>query len=212
MELAWSWCRSTWRQSWHLTMLVCVMCGLLGSVSLGAAAAARRTDSAYGRYLQWARASDVLVDVPGPLLPVVHAIERYPGADSSASWLGLNAQPVVDGKIDDSFLTDGIRGSLDAEYFGQDKLTVLAGRLPSLASTSKIVLTQPLATSLKAHLGGMLTWQFYRQRFNRNGIPIGAAPVLAGRSTFQVAAIVDVPPALSDVYDQASAAILTPAA
>jgi len=58
----------------------------------------------------------------------------------------------------------------------------------------------------------MLTWQFYRQRFNRNGIPIGAAPVLAGRSTFQVAAIVDVPPALSDVYDQASAAILTPAA
>jgi hypothetical protein len=38
------------------------------------------------------------------------------------------------GKIDDSFLTDGIAGSLDGEFYRDDKLTVLAGRLPPPAS------------------------------------------------------------------------------
>ena len=58
-------------------------------------------------------ASDVLVDVPGPVLPV------------------------IDGKLDDSFLTDGIRGGMDGEFYRQDRLTVLAGRLPPPSATTR---------------------------------------------------------------------------
>jgi len=126
---------ATWRLYWRTTLVVALIGGLLGAVALAALAGARRTDSAYGRYLRSVNASDVLVDVPGPVLPVIREIERLPGALSTAAWLGLNAQPVIGGKVDDSFLTDALTGSLDGEFYRQDKLTVLAGRLPPSNAT-----------------------------------------------------------------------------
>jgi hypothetical protein len=79
-------------------VVVAVIAGLLGAVALGALAGARRTQSAYGRYLRSVRASDVFVDVPGPLLPVIRDVEREPGALSAAAWIGLNAEPVIRGR------------------------------------------------------------------------------------------------------------------
>src|ERR1700723_1014188 len=79
MTLVWyAWRASRW-QMWRTTLLVMIIGGLLGTVALGAVAAARRTDSAYGRYLHAVNASDVTVNVPGPFLPVIKAIERAPG-------------------------------------------------------------------------------------------------------------------------------------
>ena len=50
--------------------------GLLGAVALGAVAGARRTSTAYDRYLMSIRASDVFVNVPGrlPAEPVLRPI------------------------------------------------------------------------------------------------------------------------------------------
>lgn len=75
-----------------MTLLIALIGGLLGAVALGALAGARRTDSAYGRYLRSANASDVMVDIPGPLLPVLREVMRVPGALASAAWVGLNAE------------------------------------------------------------------------------------------------------------------------
>jgi hypothetical protein len=107
-----------------------VIGGLLGAVGLASLAGARRTHSAYGRYLASINASTVMINVPGPVLSVIQHIEHLPDVSSSAAWLGLNATPIVRGKPDDSFLTNGVAGSLDGEYFRQDKVTVLAGHLP----------------------------------------------------------------------------------
>jgi hypothetical protein len=98
MTIAWYACRATWRQMWRNTVLVAIIGGLLGSVALGALAAGRRTDSAYGRYLRSVNASDVMVDVPGPFLTVIKAIERAPGSVSSAAWIGIGGDPVIRGK------------------------------------------------------------------------------------------------------------------
>ena len=68
-----------------------------------------------------------MIDIPGPLLSVVRQVEGLHGRLSAAAWLGLNAEPVIDGKIDPSFQTDAIAASLGGEYFRQDKMTVLAG-------------------------------------------------------------------------------------
>ena len=62
--------RVGWRRSWQLALAVALIGGLLGAAAMAALAGARRTDSAYGRYLQAARVSDVMIDVPGPLLSV----------------------------------------------------------------------------------------------------------------------------------------------
>ena len=184
-----------------MTLLIAMIGGLLGAVALGALAGARRTDAAYGRYLRWANASDVMVNIPGPLLPVLKEITRVPGALSSAAWVGLNAEPVIKGKIDPAFLTDAIAGSLDGEFYRQDKLTVIAGKLPPASSTDQIILTPQLATSLKLTVGDHMTWQFYKVP-TRDGLPEENVPARpAGRTTFLVAAIADESPALVDTFD-----------
>ena len=91
--------RAGWRRSWQLALAVALIGGLLGAAAMAALAGARRTDSAYGRYLQAAKASDVMIDVPGPLLSVVRQVEGLHGRLSAAAWLGLNAEPVIDGKL-----------------------------------------------------------------------------------------------------------------
>ena len=61
-----------------------------------------------------------------------------------------------------SFQTDAIAASLGGEYFRQDKLTVLAGKLPALDSTDEIAVTEPMAKAFGLHPGSHMTWQFYR--------------------------------------------------
>ena len=210
MRVGWYAARATWRSCWRTALAVALIGGLLGAVALGALAGARRTDSAYGRYLRSVNASDVLVDVPGPVLPVIREIEHEPGALSTAAWLGLNGQPVIHGKIDDSFLTDSIDGSLDGEFYTEDKLTVLDGRMPPPGATGDIVLTPNMAATFHLAVGDHMTWEFYRNVLV-NGVPTNAA-VPAGRTTFLVTAIAVMAPALADEFDAAPAAILPPAA
>jgi hypothetical protein len=206
------WWRATRQRSWRAVVAVALIGGLLGAAAIAALAGARRTDSAYGRYLQAARASDVMIDIPGPLLSVVRQVEGLHGRLSAAAWLGLNAEPVIDGKLDPSFQTDAIAASLGGEYFRQDKMTVLAGKLPALDSTDEIAVTQPMAKAFGLHPGSHMTWQFYRGKFGPDGLPTSAAPVAAQRTTFVVTAITAIPPALGDQFDDIDGAILPPAA
>jgi hypothetical protein len=116
MRAALYWCAATRRSSWRAVLAVALIGGLLGAVALGSVAGARRTASAYGRYLGSIRASDAFVNIPGvlPGMPAAQAltmISRLPGVAASAGYLGLNANPVVHGKVDDSFLTDDLTGS-----------------------------------------------------------------------------------------------------
>jgi hypothetical protein len=211
MGVAWYTWRASWRKSWREALVIAVIGGLLGAVALGALAGARRTDTAYDRYLASINASTVMIDVPAPLLPVIKHIEHLPGSSSSAVWLGLNATPVIDGKPDDSFLTDAVAGSLDGEYFRQDKVTVLAGHLPPAGATDQVVLTPGLARDFGVGVGGHVTWEFARGMF-KNGVPANARPVDAGRQSFVVAAIAAAPPVLGDEFDDTESALLPPSA
>jgi hypothetical protein len=202
--------RATYRQSMRVALVVALIGGLLGAAAMAALAGARRTDSAYGRYLQAARASDVMIDIPGPIMSVVRQVEALPGKLSASAWLGLNANPVIGGKVNPSFQTDGISGSLDGEYFRQDKMMVLAGKAPGLGAPDEMAITQTMAQAYGLHPGDHMTWQFYRNKLV-HGIPIGAA-VPAERATFLVTAIVALPPALGDTVDDVAQAIVPPAA
>ena len=198
--------RATRLRSWRRIIVVALVCGLLGTVALGALAGARRTDTAYGRYLASINASDVFVNVPGPLLASIRQIERLPDVLSAGAWLGLAANPVVHGRVDDSFTTAAVAGSLDGEYFRQDRVTVVAGRLPRLGASDEIALTPGLARLFGVGVGGRVTYQFTRMNL-RTGTE---AP--AGYSTFKVTAIGDPPLVLVDQFDAVNSALLPPAA
>jgi len=198
--------QATRRGSWRRAVVVALVCGLLGTVALGALAGARRTDTAYGRYLASINSSDVFVNIPGPDLAAIRQVERLPGVVSGRAWLGLAGTPIVHGRVDDSFTASGLAGSLDGEYFRQDRVTVVAGRLPSVKATGEIVLTPQLAKTFGTWVGGRVTYQFTRLNL-RTGVTTPA-----GRSTFVVAAIGDAPPVLGDQFDTTAAALLPPAA
>jgi hypothetical protein len=205
------WWRATVRRSWRQSLVLALLTGLLGAVALGAMAGARRTDTAYGRYLAASRISDALVDVPGilpgtPVLRPISQISSLPGVVSHVAYIGVYAYPVVHGHVDPSFATNGVDASLDGEWFTQDRATVLAGRLPRLGSASEIVLTPLIARLFRTGVGGHVTYAYHR--VNADGEP-------AGRQfthTYRVAAIVEVPPALVDESDQQEGAILPPGA
>jgi hypothetical protein len=204
------WRAAVWR-SWRQAMVLALMGGLLGAVALGALAGARRTATAYGRYLASIHASDVFVNVPGklpgmPVMRPITLISSLPGVVSHATYVGLNGLPVVHGRIDHSFLTNSLNGSLDGEYLSQDRMTVLAGRLPRLGSTTEIVLTPALARLFGTGVGGTVTYVYQ---------PLGADGQPTGRQftrSYRVAAVGEVPPALVDQSDAVQGAILPPGA
>src|ERR1700691_1709179 len=198
--------RATRRRSLRRAVAVALLCGLLGTVALGALAGARRTDTAYGRYLASINSSDVYVNVPGVSLATVRQIERLPGVLSGEAWLGLGANPIVHGRVDDSFVTAAVAGSLDGEFFRQDRVTVVAGKLPRPGATDEIVITPQLAADLHIRVGGRLTYQFSQLNLQTQRV------IVTGNSTFVVTAIVDQPPVLVDQFDEVAVALLPPAA
>ena len=204
MRAAWYYWRSDGRRAWRSTLVVALLCGLLGAAALGALAGARRTESAYGRYLVSINSSDVYVNVPSPDTALDARVAALPGIASSSVWLGLNANPVVHGRVDNSFVTDGFAGSVNGELFTQDRMTVVAGRLPRLDSPDEICLTSGLARLFGVHVGGHVTYQF------DNSLSSTDAPT--GFVTYRVAAIVELSPALVDQFDQVQSAVIPPAA
>jgi hypothetical protein len=203
--------RAAVRRSWRQAMVLALMGGLLGAVALGALAGARRTAAAYGRYLASIHASDVFVNVPGklpgmPVMRPITLISSLPGVVSHAAYVGLSGLPVVHGRIDRSFLTNSLNGSLDGEYLSQDRMTVLAGRLPRLGSTTEIVLTPAIARLFGTGVGGTVKYVYQ---------PLGADGQATGRQftrSYRVAAVGEVPPALVDQSDAVQGAILPPGA
>jgi FtsX-like permease family len=204
-------CRSAVRGSWRQAVALALLTGLLGGAALGAVAGARRTASAYGRYLEAINASDVFVNVAGALpgLPPrkpITLVSALPGVAAHATYIGLYGLPVVHGQADDSFLTNSVNGSLDGEYFSQDKVTVLAGRLPPQASTTTVILTPAIAKTFGTGVGGTVSYQF--QSVNAQGQPSGKPFT----RSYRVAAIVEIPPALVDDSDDEEGSIFPPGA
>jgi FtsX-like permease family len=203
MTVALYWWRATRRTAWRPALVVVLLTAVLGAVSLAALAGARRTESAYGRYLGTVRASDVMVNIPSPDTSLIAKVEQLPGVRSGAAWAGLDANPVVHGRVDDSFLTDSVSSSVDGAFYRQDTLTVLSGRLPRPASTNEIALTPGIARLFGVGVGGTVHYQLYDAATQK---AIGAA------AAFVVTAIVEAPPALVDQFDEMEGAFFSPAA
>jgi hypothetical protein len=185
-------------------VVVALLCGILGAVSLAALAGARRTESAYGRYLNAIHASDAYVNIPSPDTTLIRRIESLPGVASGVAWIGFDADPVVHGHVDPSFVTDGFAGSAGGEFWTQDTMTVVAGKLPPVDSTQDISLTPGLARLFGVGVGGTVTYRFY------NSLSLTNTPT--GYGTYRVEAIVELPPALVDQFDDVESAVLPPAA
>jgi hypothetical protein len=144
------------RTRWQAWAVLVLLVAVAGGAVLAAAAGARRTSSAYPRYLRASHASDLLVSVAGTGLPGYYsALARQPGIALVAPAVGLNVQPVTHaGRLDLATATaapaDGRLGrTLDVPK-------VLAGRLPGPGRPGEIAVDQIAAARLHLHVGSTL--------------------------------------------------------
>src|SRR5438045_9358322 len=72
MGSMWLALRADLRVRWRAMAGLALLLGLIGGVVLGAAAGARRTDTAYPRLLQWASAAQVDIVPNGDKLPTAY--------------------------------------------------------------------------------------------------------------------------------------------
>ncbi len=87
------------RARWRSWALLAAIVGLAGAVVLTAAAGARRTDSAYGRFLDSVHASDVLVSPDNTGFGGYYgALAKLPGVQTVAPVIGVQALPVRPGR------------------------------------------------------------------------------------------------------------------
>jgi ABC-type lipoprotein release transport system permease subunit len=136
--------RSDLRSRWRPLLGLALLLGLVGGAVLACAAGARRTDTAYGRLLTWAHASQVQVVYGGGAAAYYHAVASLPGVESAGEVVyddavlpaahGLSSQEVnVFSSPDNSV---GVR---------TDRVKILAGRMWRAADPHAVMVDQQLA-------------------------------------------------------------------
>jgi hypothetical protein len=144
------------RARWRSWILLVVLVAVAGGVVLAAAAGARRTDSAYERFLRVSKASDVLVSPSNSGLDGYYrALGRLPGVAVLAVVGGLNALPLGPGGRPE--LSAPVEVPLDGR-FGRliDIPKMLSGRLPLPERPGEVAVDQVAAQNLHLHVGSRL--------------------------------------------------------
>ena len=154
--------RTRWRAWVSLALLV----AFAGGCVLTAAAGARRTGSAYQRFLVASKASDVLVSPAGTGLGGYYrALARLPSVTAVAPIVGLSVQPIGPGG---PVLASVAAAPLDHRWGHILEIPrVLDGRLPLAARPGEIAVDQNGALALRLHVGSTLAMK---------AVPAGPSP------------------------------------
>ena len=184
MGAVWLRLRAELRHQWRAWLALAVLLGVIGGIALTAAAGARRTDTAYPRFLRASHAAQMAV------LPTLsgfrgyfRAVARLPQVASSASaaflqmsFPGPDASPFSDLTAEAS--------PVGGEGVSIDHVKVVAGRLFDPADPHAVMIDQQVADREHLRPGGTLHLIGYPQR--------GPNPDIAHavRLAFRVSAIV----------------------
>ncbi|HEY7432724.1 MAG TPA: FtsX-like permease family protein, partial [Streptosporangiaceae bacterium] len=141
------------RARWRGWALLALLVAVGGGAVLAAAAGAWRTSSAYPRFLQVSKASNVLVSPANTGLGGYYqALAKLPGVANVATGVGLNIQPAARGE-------GGSVGEAPADgklWHRVEIPKVLAGRLPRADRPGEIAVDQNGAALLQLHVGSTL--------------------------------------------------------
>jgi hypothetical protein len=142
MGAVWLRLRADLRRQWRGLLALAVLLGVIGGIALTAAAGARRTDTAYPRFLRQSHAADLMVQ---PALPGFHgyfrAIARLPQVSSSASAAFLQMSLPGPGASPFSGLT-AEASPAGGDGLSLDRVKVLAGRSFDPADPHAVMISQ----------------------------------------------------------------------
>ena len=166
MRVAWFRFIVTFRRSWSGYLSIVLLIGLIGGVAMGSIAADRRTQGSFTTFLASTNPSDMsLTSVFTPNLTKdlerLHGVQRVEAANENltAFPLGRTGAPI----IGPAFLSGEVStiGSINGEYFDQDRVTVTAGRMADPSRADEFVATAQAESLLRLHVGEVVPWGFY---------------------------------------------------
>ena len=129
--------------------------GLAGAVVLTAAAGARRTDTAYQRFLDTAHAANVLVSPNNTGFGGYYkALAKLPGVEVVAPIIGVQALPFRPGP---KLVEAQVYAPADRRYGNViERPRVVSGRLPDPARVHEVALDLKAAQQLHVQVGGTI--------------------------------------------------------
>jgi hypothetical protein len=184
MGAVWLRLRAELRHQWRVWLALAVLLGVIGGIALTAAAGARRTDTAYPRFLRASHAAQLAVFPPrSGFGGYFRAVARLPQVSSSASAAFLQMSLPGPGTSPYSGLTAEASPAGD-DGVSLDRVKVLAGRLFDPADPHAVMISQQLADRDHLRPGGTLQLIGFPQR----GPSADVAHQV--RLTFRVSAVV----------------------
>ena len=118
--------------------------GVLGGSSLAAFAGARRTASAYSRFLEAGHPSDLAINNFSDDALDPDGLRRLPGgrADPHAGWRSTWPSSMTDGQpvFDDA--GGEAAGSIDGQFFTQDRVGIVEGRMSDPDEVGEVVVSE----------------------------------------------------------------------
>jgi len=183
----------TFRQRRGAYLSLVLLIGLVGGLSMGALAAARRTESSFPEFLASTNPSNLSLGTAlwNPALgyttgynaPLVATIARLPHVRQAESYSGIYSEPIgANGQPTSAAQKANfdVNGSVDGLYFNQDRVTVLQGRMADPTRANEIMMTVGAADALGLHVGQTVTWGTYTSSQFESG---NAPPALHERLT-----------------------------
>ncbi len=176
LRVAWYRLRATFARRWGGYLALVLLIGLLGGLAMGAVAAGRRTQSSFHAFIASTNPSDLTLGTGlyNPASPngagynaaLVHTIAQLPHVKHVESYASFNGALLgPNGAPSSAFANSNTNlntlGSVDGEFFNQDRLPVTQGRLADPTRADEVVMPAALAHELRLHVGQVASWGFY---------------------------------------------------
>ena len=144
MRVNWYCFQATLRRRWKGYVAGALLVGLLGGVAMASLAGARRTDSAFHRFLHTGILSDMAIDAGPYDSGFVDQFARFPEVTRARTYVAFNLAPLrADGTPDFQYLqSEEFAGSLDGLYFDQDRIAITKGRAARADRVDEVVVSE----------------------------------------------------------------------
>jgi hypothetical protein len=223
--VAWYRVRATFYERWGSYLTIVLLVGLIGGLSMGALAGARRSQSTFPDYLASSHASDLQLQIFNPASPsgglggpdLTARFARLPNVLHVASAPGLDIVPL--GRRGTPLTSDvsaqnvNFVGSLGGQYFTQDRLPVVAGRMADPNRADEFVASAGAARIAHWHVGQKVPFGAFtvQQLEETGGNPFSQPP--ATRFTATLVGLIVLPTQLvrDDVDRFSEGVLVTPA-
>lgn len=159
MSAAWYWARTELRRHWRAWLSIAVLVGIGGGLAMASLAAARRTDTAYPRFLEQARPPDFVLDPDFEVdsTEFLDAVESLPAVALRSDARAVALGPVVDGRIAFAGLGNTVASVDGVRFYQRDRVHLVDGRMPDPSRADEVLVSRSAAADGLA-VGDRLTY------------------------------------------------------